>query len=367
MADELEFTGDPASQSGLTVIARVYSYAGAQVGGDVTTSEDGGSEAIYTGDMPSAAAGEYLVRFFEGTTLLGQGEIIWDGSQEITLTDIAAAFGSLNDVSAADVNAQVDIALADYDGPTRAELASDVASIPAAVRTNLTPELGRIDANVTSRLAAVDYTTPPTVAEIEGALLNEGDGQQLIDAIVSAIGNVNVDEIALVAAIRADLERVGGALDLVPTLTEIEGSAALAKSAEVAALNDITAAEVWSVAVRTVTGGTIDTNNDMRGTDSALLASGYTPPNNTDIAAIKATTDSLPSNIATVTDVPTAVQNAAAVRADQVVELGRMDAPVTSRAADTDVASIKERTDNLPDDPASQAKTDASIIEGAVL
>ena len=42
--------------------------------------------------------------------------------------------------------------------------------------------------------------------------LNENDGQAILNAIVGAIGNQNVDTIALVAAIRADLERSGGTL-----------------------------------------------------------------------------------------------------------------------------------------------------------
>lgn len=54
---------------------------------------------------------------------------------------------------------------------------------------------------------------------VESALLNEGDGQQLIDAIVLAIGNSNVDEIALVSAIRADLERANGPIDSINTKT----------------------------------------------------------------------------------------------------------------------------------------------------
>ena len=58
----------------------------------------------------------------------------------------------------------------------------------------------------------------PSTAQIEAALLNEGDGQQLIDAIVSAIGNTNLDEVALVAAIRADLERTGGRLSSISPL-----------------------------------------------------------------------------------------------------------------------------------------------------
>lgn len=50
---------------------------------------------------------------------------------------------------------------------------------------------------------------------VEAALLNELDGQAVLDAIVDAIGNSNVDEIALVAAIRTDLERAGGGIDVV--------------------------------------------------------------------------------------------------------------------------------------------------------
>lgn len=47
---------------------------------------------------------------------------------------------------------------------------------------------------------------------VESHLLDEGDSQLLINAIVGAIGNTNVDEVALVAALRADLERTGGNL-----------------------------------------------------------------------------------------------------------------------------------------------------------
>ena len=48
---------------------------------------------------------------------------------------------------------------------------------------------------------------------VEAHLINEADGQTIINAIVGAIGNSNVDQIALVAAIRADIERNGGMLD----------------------------------------------------------------------------------------------------------------------------------------------------------
>lgn len=59
-----------------------------------------------------------------------------------------------------------------------------------------------------------------------------------------------------------------------------------ANGAAIAALNNITASDVWSNPTRTVTGGTIDTNLDMRGTDNALLAANYAAPNNAGISTV---------------------------------------------------------------------------------
>ena len=173
MANELQYYGTPATETGLTVVARVYNDAGTQVGPAVSTTEVG-SRAIYRGDMPSASVGEYGVRFFNGATLLGQGVILWDGTEEITLTDINAdidalnnlstadintALSGLNDLSAADVNAQVDAALADYDPPTNAELIAalgalsipdpaDVTAIKAKTDSLTFTQAGNVDANI---------------------------------------------------------------------------------------------------------------------------------------------------------------------------------------------------------------------------
>jgi hypothetical protein len=54
---------------------------------------------------------------------------------------------------------------------------------------------------------------------VESHLLDEGDSQMLVNAIVGAIGNQNVDQAVLVAAVRADLERVGGYLRLIDAKT----------------------------------------------------------------------------------------------------------------------------------------------------
>jgi hypothetical protein len=149
------------------------------------------------------------------------------------------------------------------DVPTPEEVAT-------AVRTELNTELNRIDSTISSRLAEIDYIVPldasqvrdavgltsanldtqldtlPTAIEIatavweavdktgysltteertaisdavQAGILNEGDGQQILEAIVNAIGNQNIDEIALIAAIRADLERNDGMLSTRSTLT----------------------------------------------------------------------------------------------------------------------------------------------------
>lgn len=81
MSNELQYYGYP-DQTGLVITAKVYDSAGTQVGTDITTTEVG-SLSIYTANMPSAALGQYGVRFFNGSILVGQGFINWDGSKEI--------------------------------------------------------------------------------------------------------------------------------------------------------------------------------------------------------------------------------------------------------------------------------------------
>jgi len=82
MTNELQYFGDPANQTGLSVVARVYNAAGVQVGGDIACAEVG-VLAIYQGDMPTADLGEYGVRFSSGAVLLGSGCIVWNGTAEV--------------------------------------------------------------------------------------------------------------------------------------------------------------------------------------------------------------------------------------------------------------------------------------------
>jgi hypothetical protein len=113
-------------------------------------------------------------------------------------------------------------------------------------------------------------------------------------------------------------------------------------------------------------------------TSTRLASSSYTAPANSDVAAIKAKTDNLPSDpadqslleaaIAGVT-APSATTIASQVRTELSTELGRLDATVSSRLAsasytapaNSDIAAIKAKTDALPSDPADQSLLEAAI------
>jgi hypothetical protein len=206
-----------------------------------------------------------------------------------------------------------------YTAPTSAPTA---AAIATQVRSELTTELARVDAAVSTRLASSAYSAAPTTAQIatavEGSLLNEADGQAVLNAIVGAIGNTNLSEVSLVAAVRADLERVGGKIDSIPTT-----------AAPTAAAN---ATAVWATASKTITGGTVDTLTNS------------------------------PS-------VPSAASIAAATRSELAVELARVDAAVSTRLAgsaytapaNSDITAIKAKTDLLNTDRLANVATTAIV------
>lgn len=161
-----------------------------------------------------------------------------------TNTDMRGTDGAVTSVTAYDdtaLVAKVDAIKLKTDTLENADLTG------LALTTDVTASRGTITAliNGLNDLSSTDVTNSvPTTADIEAALLNEGDSQQLIDAIVQAIGNTDVDEVSLVAAIRADLEREGGMLDALPILSEIEDSSVLARASDISNLNDITAEEI---------------------------------------------------------------------------------------------------------------------------
>lgn len=90
MANEIQYYGNPETQTGLTITANIYNSTGALVDSDRPVPEISGSPAVYIADFPnSLPADNYIIRFWDnGTTFVGQGDLDWDGSKEIITTNL---------------------------------------------------------------------------------------------------------------------------------------------------------------------------------------------------------------------------------------------------------------------------------------
>jgi len=437
MANELNIA---LPTSGLTVTAQRY-QSGSAVGSAISLTEVG-SSGFYSGTM-TGSAGTYQLAFISAGANVGSGSIFWSGTAEVpastfnpatdavanvtlcatttTLTNAptvpsASAIASQVrtelsvELGRVDQNISSRLAAADYTAPSAApsvvairqemdanstKLANLDASVSsrladadytaptsaptvADIRAELAVELGRLDASVSSRLAGSSYTaptTPPTAAEItsavwaaadktgysltsaertaiaaavEGSLLNEADGQAVLNALVGAIGNQNLSEVSLVAAVRADLERTGGKLDSIPTTAAPSASA---------------------VASATRTELSTELSRIDQSISSRLASADYTAPTAAPTAAQNASAvrTELSTELARIdapisgATAPSAATVASAVRSELSTELGRVDAAVSTRLAssaytapaNSDISAIKSKTDNLPASPAA--------------
>lgn len=143
--------------------------------------------------------------------------------------NVAGSIGSLATQAKADVNAEADTALADYDPPTRTELTSDINSVlskvlkyfqllfrkDAAIATDNATELTAINANGGSGAGAFDNTTESTEA-----IRDRGDaawitatGFSTLDAagVRTALGMASADLDTRLDAIVADTGEIGTA------------------------------------------------------------------------------------------------------------------------------------------------------------
>lgn len=304
MANELQF----ARETGLTITASVYEADGTLVSGSIACTE-ASTSGLYIGDMPAASAGVYTVIFSESVNgFAGAGKICWDGSAEITLnmidsvvdtidsttlnieTDVAnidTNVSGLNNLSAADVNAEVDTALADYDAPTRAELTSDISTVTAAisglndisaadVRTELSTELGRIDVAVSTRnsVAPDNASIAAILADTDELQSNQGDW-------ATATGF-----------------STHSAADVYTEFTT--GSNEDVFKADISTLSTFDPATDTVARVTLV--DTTTTNTDMRGTDGAVTSIGTVDANITQVNGVGVT------NISEFTDEMTAAE-----------------------------------------------------------
>ena len=155
--------------SGLTVTAQPY-QAGAAVGSAISCPEIG-STGFYSGNM-TGTAGAYQLAFLASSANVGSGSIVWDGTAEVTssaptVAQIRTEMDS-NSTKLANLDAAVSSRLAPsgtlavVTTLTNAPTVPSASTIASQVRTELTTELGRIDAAITTRAATGTLATDVT-------------------------------------------------------------------------------------------------------------------------------------------------------------------------------------------------------------
>jgi hypothetical protein len=292
------FTASKQGKTGLTVTIDVYNPSGTQIvtGGSATAL--GGGLYSYTLSTDNSSEGEYAAIFKTTDATVD--------SQHIPSLWVLGRAGVEN----LDAATSTRLASASYTAPSTPPTASAIASAvwAAADKTGYS-------------LTSAERTAIATA--VEASILNEADGQQILNAIVGAIGNSNVDQIALVAAIRSDLERAGGRLvnldasvssrlapsgtlatvttltnaPTVPTAAAIADEVRVELATELARLDAPVSGATAPSAATVATAVRTELATELARVDQAistrLAGSSYTAPANNDISAIKAKTDLL--------------------------------------------------------------------------
>lgn len=176
-----------------------------------------------SGDSTAADNAE---SFFDGTGYAGTGNVIpsvtavgsVSGAVGSVTGNVGGSVGSLAAQAKADVNAEVDTALSDYDPPTRTEATSDKAEILAAIPTPPTASAiadqvwdetlsGHLTAGSTG--AALNAANAPTAAAVADAVWDEAlsghatagtAGKALSDAATGGTVTISYSQVALALA-----------------------------------------------------------------------------------------------------------------------------------------------------------------------
>jgi hypothetical protein len=274
------YTASKQGKTGLTVTVDIYNPSGTQIVTAGSATALGGGLYSYTLSSDNSTEGEYAAIFKTDDSTVD--------AQHIPSLWVLGRAGVEN-----------------LDAATSSRLASSGYTAPA--NSDISAIKSKTDNLPASPAAVSDIPTTAQIATaVEGSLLDENDGQQILNAIVGAIGNQNVDEIALVAAVRADLERTGGKLINLDAAISSRLAAADYSAPTSAPTAASVATAVWSAATKEITGGTVTTLTNAPTVPSAASIRAEIDSNSTQLAAIKSKTDALPVSPAATGDIPTA-------------------------------------------------------------
>lgn len=247
-----------------------------------------------------------------------------------TDTAIPAQISALNDISEAEVNAQVDAALADYDPPTKAELDAGLAALN---------DLSAAQVNAEVDTALTDYDGP-TNAELTTA-------QGVITTAISALNDIST----------ADIDNALATYDG-PTKAEMDTAQGVITDA-ISALNDLSTADVagelatydgptkteLDTAIGTVTtaiSGLNDISEAQVNTQAAAALTSYDPPTRTEATADK---DAIIAALPTPSDA-TAAQQTAILAAITALNDPTVSA-IVSGVLGTGVTTIEDTADDF--------------------
>ncbi len=191
------FTASKLGLAGLTVTVNVNRGGTNLVNGASAAAVDAtnlpGLYAYTLASGSNTAEGEYIARFTTADTTVDQRDVYaaWYVAKA-GMEDLDAAISSRSTVTTAQVNTEVDTALADYDGPTHAELTAELATADDAVLAilgtpagaDLAADLAAIKAETgTIGAASVTVTAPVaasgTITLVRGDTYATADGREL--------------------------------------------------------------------------------------------------------------------------------------------------------------------------------------------
>jgi hypothetical protein len=372
--------------AGLTVTAMVFTLAGVQQGATVNLTDNG--SGLYTGTflLTGVADGQYIVRFLNGSIKIGSGSLFVRGEDEVSqeyffnpnfdiVQSVSATTTNLDMVAAPD-NASIALVLADtnelqtnqgnwltatgFATPTNvsdaqtaiiAEVNANEAKIDlletktqadarqvliakeatlaglnnlsaAQVRTELSIELGRIDTTISSRNATAPDNASITAILADTAELQANQGQWLTATGFATPANVSAVETkvdALETKAQADARQV-----------------LIAKEATVAALNNLSAAQVAAELATYDVPTKAELDSAIAGIPSAPTTGAIRTELATELARIDV---AISTRLATAgyTAPPSAATNATAVRSELSTELGRIDVATSTRSTPANV------------------------------
>lgn len=290
-------------------------------------------DAVVPADLPTNFA-DLAITVTTGQVTVGTN----NDKTGYSISGTKTTLDALNDVSTADVNAQADQALTDYDAPTYDELLAFVqllARSDAAITTDRATELSAINANEGSGVG--DYAA---TADSQEALRDRGDS-----AWATAVGfsthtaadvrtemDSNSTQLAAIVADTNELQT-----DDVPGL--------------IAALNDPTAATIADAVWDEAKAGHVGVGSFGEEVQAHALSSEISALNDPTAAAIRAEIDSNSTQLAAI------VADTNELQTDWA-NGGRLDLILDARAAQTTADAIETDTQDI------QSRLPAALVGG---